>query len=292
MFSFRMQEEWSAYGFILPAVLSLIVFTFYPMLYAAVVSFKEFNLISSKSLFIGFDNYFEIFKDRKFQRSLGNSLHFAIVVIPLQTAIALCLALLVQKTRWYISVFRTIYFLPVIIAIGVASTVFKLIYNKDFGLLNSGLKLLGLPTVNFLSDPKVAMYGIMILGMWKAVGFFMIIFLAGLNNISKDIYESAQVDGASKMATFFSITLPLLKRTTAFVVIITTIDAIKISGPVFILTGGGPAGSTSTTTFFIVEQAFDQMRMGYATTAAMILFLIVLCISVIQMKLFQSDVEY
>lgn len=292
LLSFRRQEEWSAYAFILPAIAGLAIFTFYPMISAFIYSFKDFNLISPNSHFIGLDNYIELVKDRQFLDSLIHSFHFAIVVIPVQTALALGLALLVQKTAWYSGLFRTIYFLPVIIAIGVASTVFKLIYNQDFGLLNAFLKMFGLPTISFLSDPKVAMYGVMILGIWKSVGFFMIIFLAGLNNISKDIYESAQVDGATGMATFFRITLPLLKRTMAFVVIITTMDAIKISGPIFILTNGGPAGSTTTATYFIVNQAFDQLRMGYATAAAMILFVIVLCISIIQMKLFKTDVEY
>lgn len=291
LFSYQRQEEWSAYLFIIPAVASLAVFTFYPMISALIVSFQDFNLISPNSYFIGLDNYIELFKDRQFLDSLVHSFHFAIVVIPVQTAIALGLALLVQKTAWYSGLFRTMYFLPVIIAVGVASTVFRLLYNQDFGLLNGALKWLGLPTVSFLSDPSVAMYGVMILGMWKAAGFFMIIFLAGLANIPKDVYEAAQVDGATRAATFFRITLPLLRKTTAFVVIITTIDAIKISGPIFILTNGGPAGSTTTATYFIVNQAFDQLRMGYATAAAMILFLIVLCISIFQMKFFKSDDE-
>lgn len=289
---YERQEEWSAYAFIFPAMAGLLLFTFYPMLNAVLVSFEDFNLINPVSSFIGFGNYKELLGDRLFLDSLVHSFHFAIVVIPVQTAAALGLAMLVQRASWVSGLFRTLYFLPVIIAIGVASTVFKLIYNQDFGLLNAFFRLLGLPPVSFLSDPDVAMYGVMLLGMWKAVGFFMIIFLAGLNNISRDVYEAAEVDGASAVRRFFSITLPLLKRTMAFVVIITTIDAIKISGPIFILTGGGPAGSTSTATFFIVEQAFDQMRMGYATAAAMILFVIVLIISIFQMRMFKSDVEY
>ena len=287
-----MQEERSAFAFIFPAVASLLLFTFYPMISAIFVSFKDFNLINPNASFIGLSNYLDLLGDRQFLNSLLHSLHFAVFVIPIQTAIALCLALLVRRMAWYSGLFRTVYFLPVIIAIGVASTVFRLLYNKDFGLLNAFLKLLGLPTISFLSDPSVSMYGIMILGMWKAAGFFMFIYLAGLNNIPKDIYEAAEVDGASRLRMFYNITLPLLKRTTAFVVIITTMDAIKISGPIFILTGGGPANSTTTATFYIVNQAFDQMKMGYATAAAMILFIIVLSISIFQLKLFKSDVEY
>mgnify|MGYP001304126036 CR=1 FL=1 len=290
--SFRAQEEWSAYAFILPAVASLLLFTLYPMINAVLVSFKDFNLISLSAEFVGLGNYRELLGDRQFLDSLIHSFHFAVVVIPVQTAIALGLALLVRRKAWFSGLFRTIYFLPVVIAIGVASSVFRLIYNQDIGIMNALLRALGLTPIGFLSDPGVAMYGVMILGMWKSAGFFMIIFLAGLNNIPRDIYEAAEVDGASRLRMFWGITLPLLKRTTAFVVIITTMDAIKISVPIFFLTGGGPAGSTTTATFFIVNQAFDQMRTGYAAAAAMILFLIVLAISILQLKLFKTDVEY
>ncbi|MCC3375670.1 carbohydrate ABC transporter permease [Cohnella sp. REN36] len=291
-YAFRLQEERAAYAFIFPAVACLLLFTFYPMIDAVVVSFKDFNLINPQADFVGFGNYKELFADRAFWDSLLHSFHFAIVVIPAQTAIALGLALLVRRSTRLSGLFRTVYFLPVVIAVGVASTVFRLLYNQDVGLFNALLKLLGLPQVSFLSDPGVAMYGVMILGMWKSAGFFMIIFLAGLNNIPKTIYEAAEVDGASRPRMFFHITLPLLRRTLAFVVVITTMDAIKISGPVFILTNGGPAGSTTTATYFIVQEAFDQMRMGYASAAAMVLFAIVLAISVLQMRAFRTDVEY
>ncbi|MBD2870580.1 carbohydrate ABC transporter permease [Paenibacillus arenilitoris] len=290
--SYLRSEERYAYAFIFPALASLLVFVFYPMLQALIVSFKDFNLISPDSEFVGLSNYIELLKDRDFLDSLLHSFHFAVVVIPVQTAIALGLALLIKRKTWYAPLFRTVYFLPVVIAIGVASTVFRLLYNNDFGLLNTILNAVGLPKIAFLSDPQAAIYGVMLLGIWKSVGFFMIIFLAGLNNISPDIYEAAQMDGASPWDSFWRITLPLLNRTTAFVVIITTIDAIKISGPIFILTGGGPAGSTTTATFFIVEKAFEEMQMGYSTAAAFILFVIVLAISLVQMKFFKTDVEH
>ncbi|UKS27886.1 sugar ABC transporter permease [Paenibacillus sp. HWE-109] len=287
--SFRKHEQATAFWFIFPAIALLLVFVFYPMLQAFIISFKNYSLVGAGDVFVGMDNYVHLMKDRAFFNSLKHSFYFAIIVIPIQTSIALGLALLIQKKTATAGLFRTLYFIPVIISTAVAATVFKLIYNKEFGLLNSVLKALHLPVTSFLSDPKTAMNGIIVLGIWKGAGFFMIIFLAGLNNISPDLYEAARVDGASRMQQFFKITLPLLNRTMAFVVIMTTIDAIKLSGLVFVLTNGGPNSSTETVVFYIYKQAFTQMRMGYATAAAFVLFAIVLTISLVQMRLFSRD---
>ncbi|MCD9020712.1 sugar ABC transporter permease [Cohnella sp. NL03-T5] len=262
------------------------------MINAFIISFKEYSLINPDSTFIGLTNYKDLLADPKFISSLVHSFHFALVVIPVQTIIALVMALLVYKSSLVSGLFRTAYFMPVVIAMGVASTLFKLIYNKDFGLLNSLLHSVGLPQVAFLSDTKLAMYGIMLLAMWKSAGFFMIVFVAGLNSIPSDLYEAAEVDGATRLQKFFKITLPLLKRTMTFIIIITTMDAIKISGPVFILTAGGPADSTTTSVYFIYKMAFQQMEMGYGSAAAFILFVIVMFISIIQLRLLKSDVEY
>lgn len=289
--SFRKHEQATAFWFIFPAIALLLVFVFYPMLQAFLISFKNYSLVGAGDVFVGMDNYVHLMKDRAFFNSLKHSFYFALIVIPIQTSIALGLALFIQKKTATAGLFRTLYFIPVIISTAVAATVFKLIYNKEFGLLNSVLKALHLPVTSFLSDPKTAMNGIITLGIWKGAGFFMIIFLAGLNNISLDLYEAARVDGASRIQQFFKITLPLLNRTMAFVVIMTTIDAIKLSGLVFVLTNGGPNSSTETVVFYIYKQAFTQMRMGYATAAAFVLFAIVLTISLIQMKLFNKDTD-
>ncbi|MFC0216740.1 carbohydrate ABC transporter permease [Paenibacillus chartarius] len=288
---FRRHEQATAFWFLAPAFALLLVFVFYPMLQALAISFRNYSLVGAGNVFVGLDNYRQLLGDRAFYNSLIHSFHFALIVIPVQTSIALGMALLVQKKTAVSGLFRTLFFIPVIISTAVAATVFKLIYNKDYGLLNSFLKALHLPITEFLSDPDTAMNGIIVLGIWKGAGFFMIIFLAGLNQISPELYEAARIDGASRLQQFVRITLPLLKRTTAFVVIITTIDAIKLSGLVFVMTNGGPNGSTETIVYYIYKQAFTQMRMGYATAAAFVLFAIVLTISLIQMKLFNKDAE-
>lgn len=286
------KETRAALLFVAPALILLSVFIFYPMVKALLISFQNYNLISSESSFAGLANYRKLLSDETFGSSLWHSFYFAIVVLPVQTAISLGVALLVLKKSRGVGFFRTVYFFPVVVSFAIASTVFRLIYNKDYGMLNIVLKGIGLPSVNFLSDPSLSMLGIIVLCIWHAVGFVMVIFLAGLNNIPDSLYEAAHVDGAGPVQRFFRITLPLLKRTTAFVVIITTMESLKIFIPVYITTSGGPAGSTSTVVHFIYETAFKQMNMGYATAAAFLFFFLVLIVSIVQLRVFKTDVEY
>ncbi|HZG58856.1 sugar ABC transporter permease [Paenibacillus sp.] len=291
-YSYGKQEEQAALGFILPATLLLILFIFYPMFRAFVMSFQNVMLLSNTSTFVGLTNYVNLVQDPFFIRSIKNSLYFAVVVIPVQTVIALGLALLIRGKFKGIGIFRTVYFLPVVVSFAIAATIFKLIYNKDYGFLNIILQAFGFPGVEFLSNPDTAMIGIIILCLWKSMGLFMVIFLAGLNNISDSYYEAAQIDGASKIKQFFYVTLPLLQRTIGFVIIITTMDALKIFVPIYVTTSGGPAGATTTVVYYIYETAFDQMNIGYASAAAFLFFVAVLLISLIQLRVFRSDVEY
>jgi ABC-type sugar transport systems, permease components len=289
---YEKQESRAAFLFILPAFVLLAVFIFYPMLHALVISFQNYNLIAAEHHFNGIANYRKLFSDETFGASLWHSFYFTLVVLPVQTAISLGLALLVQKKFRGVGFFRTVYFVPVAVSFAVASTIFRLIYNKDYGMLNAVLKGIGLPALDFLSNPDISMLGIIVLCIWRAMGFVMVIFLAGLNNIPDSLYEAAHVDGANAVQRFFLVTLPLLKRTMAFVVIITTMDALKIFIPIYITTSGGPAGSTSTVVHFIYETAFKQMNMGYAAAAAFLFFFLVLIISIVQLRVFRTDVEY
>lgn len=286
------QEAAAAFAFIAPAVALLGVFIFYPMLRALVISFQQYNMIAAYASFAGLDNYAQLFRDRAFVTALGHSFYFCAVVLPVQTAIGLGLALLVKSRFPGRTLFRTVYFMPVVVAFAIASTIFRLIYNKDYGMLNVLIKAAGGTPLDFLSNPDISMIGIIILCIWKAMGFVMIIFLAGLNNIADDLYEAAEVDGAGRVRSFLSITLPLLKRTMAFVVVITTMECMKIFVPIYIVGNGGPAGSTSTLVHFIYETAFKQMNLGYASAAAFVFFVIVLAISLVQLRLFKSEVEY
>lgn len=292
LFSFKNREVAAAWLFTAPSLVLLACFMFYPMVRAFVLSFHDSNLIRPTVTYIGLDNYARLLQDETFWKSLGHAFYFGAVVIPVQSAIAFALALLVQKRIKGIGFFRTVYFLPVVVSFVIASAVFRLIYNSEYGMLNIVLRGLGLPQLDFLSNPDIAMLGIIALGIWHAMGYFMIIFLAGLGQIPADYYEAADTDGASRTQKLLYITLPLMKRTIAFVIIITTMDALRIFIPVYVVTAGGPAGSTRTIVQFIYETAFYHMNLGYALAAAFIYFMIVLVISIFQLRLFRSDVEY
>ncbi|MBW5444810.1 ABC transporter permease subunit [Cohnella sp. CFH 77786] len=290
-FSYRNREIAAAWLFTAPSLILLAVFMFYPMLRAFCLSFSDSNLIRPGADFVGLANYARLLEDAPFWHSLGHSFFFGIVVIPVQTVIAFALALLVQRRLPGIGFFRTVYFLPVVVSFVIASAVFRLIYNSEYGMLNIVLRAFGGPRLDFLSDPGIAMYGIILLGIWHAAGYFMIIFLAGLGQIPGDYYEAADVDGASRFRKLVHVTLPLMRRTIAFVLIITTMDALRIFIPVYVVTAGGPAGATRTVVQHIYETAFHHMDLGYALAAAFVYFIIVLAISVVQLRLFRSDPE-
>lgn len=289
---YKNREIAAAWIFTAPSLILLACFMFYPMARAFILSFHDSNLINPNFTFSGLDNYIRLMKDDVFWQSLGHAFYFGAVVIPVQSAIAFALALLVQKKIRGIGFFRTVYFLPVVVSFVIASAIFRLIYNSEYGMLNIVLRGLGWPRLDFLSNPDIAMIGIIVLGIWHAMGYFMIIFLAGLGQIPSDYYEAADTDGASRTQKLLYITLPLMKRTIAFVIVITTMDALRIFIPVYVVTAGGPAGSTRTIVQFIYETAFHHMNLGYALAAAFVYFTIVLVISVIQLRLFRSEVEY
>lgn len=288
----KKNEALAAYLFILPALILLIIFLLIPMVQAFQNSFYDYNLISSKKIFTGLSNYKKLISDTNFLTSIKNSFYFGLIVIPIQTTLALGLALLIKKSFRGVGIFRTIYFLPYAISMGVAASLFKMVYNSDSGLLNAFLKSFGLPAVSFLSDPKIAMIGVALMGIWKSAGFFMIVLLAGLNNIPTELYEASEIDGAGSVRSFFSITLPLLKKVLGFVVIITTMDALKIFIPVYVtMSGGGPSGATRTAAYFIYNTAFKEMNMGYASAAAVLFFLIIMILSLLQLKAFGTNTD-
>lgn len=285
----KRSEALAAFLFILPALALLIFFILVPMIQAFFNSFYEYNLIANQKTFIGLANYKRLFSDSAYFSSLKNSFYFGIMVIPVQTALALGMALLIKRPGKGIGAFRTIYFLPYVVSMGVAASLFKMVYNTSSGLLNAILKACGLPAVSFLSTPSIAMIGVAIMGIWKSAGFFMMIFLSGLNNTPLELYEAASLDGAGPVKSFLHITLPLLRGVMSFIVIVTTMDALKIFIPIYVtMGGGGPGGSTRTAAYFIYNTAFKNMDMGYASAAAIVFFLIIVVLSFVQLHFFSD----
>ena len=223
--------------------------------------------------------------DPMFYRSLGNNLFFSLVVIPLQTGLGLLLALLVNQKLRGRNFFRTIYFSPVVTSMVVVSIVWTFLYEKNVGLMNQFLGTLSfgqLGPIDWLGDPRIAMWAIIIMSVWQGVGFQMVLFLAGLQGIPNALYEASSLDGANTWQQFRFVTWPGLRNTTVFIVITITIAAFQLFTQPFVMTNGGPNGATSTIAFHMVQSGFREQNIAYGSAIAVIFFLIILGISMIQ----------
>lgn len=286
----KMVDNIQGYAFILIPVAVIALFGIYPAINVFIMSFQKFNMLAGgTATFTGFSNYLGFITDPSFWQTFKNTVFFALLVVPLQTAVALFFAVLINQKIKGITFFRTIFFFPVVMSFVVVSIFWKMIYDPNYGLANSVLSFLHIPQQQFLVDPNQAMISVIIMCIWKSWGWYMVIFLSGLQDIPKELYESSYLDGASAFRRFFSITLPLLKRTTYFVLIMTMIDSFKIFTPIYIMTSGGPLGSTDTLVHYIWNTAFRMNEMGSATAMSVCLFIVVFALTIAQMKAEKDD---
>ena len=283
----KRDERIAAYIFVAPAVILLIGFLVVPMIYTVYFSgFKYQIMRPDATTFIAFDNYKKLFADKNFWAALKNTVYFTIIVVPCQCALALGLALLVSKKFRGVAVFRTMYFAPQLTSMVVISVLWSVLYNANpnTGLINSILVSLGMSPIKFLSDANTAMNSIIFMSAWQGAGYQMMIFLAGLQGIPRDQYEAASVDGATKFKQFLYITLPGLKGTIKYVIMITMIQAMKLFTQPYIMTKGGPKNSTKTLVYYIYDQGFQKGNFGYACSIATVFFVIVVCMSMAMKK--------
>ena len=275
-------ERKTAYMFVAPSVILLIAFLVVPMIYTIFYSGFKYQIMRPDAIkMIGFDNYRKLFADKNFWVSLKNTVYFTVIVVPVQCALALGLALLVSRRFKGVAVFRTMYFSPQLTSMVVISVLWTVLYNANpnTGLINSFLVSLGLKPVKFLVDAKTAMNSIIFMSAWQGAGYQMMIFLAGLQGIPRDQYEAASVDGATKFKSFLYITLPGLKSTIKYVLMITMIQAMKLFTQPYIMTQGGPKNATKTLVYYIYTQGFQKGNFGYACSIATIFFVIVVTMS-------------
>lgn len=285
----KRQEIRAAYLFILPALIGILLFAIVPGLFGLGLSFYDYSFVGTGSKFVGLDNFRQIQSDPLFFKAFGNSLLFALMSVVLTIVGGLGLALLVKQRVMGIAFFRTAYFIPVVVSMVVVSTVWRLIFHTNSGLLNSVLLSIGLPAQPFLTSPKLALPSIAVMSFWKQAGFIMLIYLGALLSISEDLYEAAKIDGANTWKSFRYITLPMLQRVTLFVLVVTTIDSIKVFTQVYVMTNGGPLDSTTVIVFHIFRTAFRYYDIGYASAMSSILFIIVLLITWAQFRLLRTD---
>lgn len=279
----------SAWAFLSPALLLIVVFFFLPVLAALLLSFTDFDIYALGDLnrlrFVGFANYLQLLQSPLFWTALGNTFYFVVVGGPLSVAVSLGAALLVNSrlTR-FPGLFRTAFFLPVVTTLVAVAMVWRYLYHPRYGLLNYGLSWLGLEPIDWLGDPAWAMPAIILMAVWKNFGFNMIIFIAGLQNIPPPLYEAARIDGASAWRQFRYITLPLLGPTFLFVALMTMIGYFQVFAEPYVMTQGGPANRTVSVVLLMYEEGFRWWNIGYASAAAFVLFALILAVTLLQLK--------
>jgi multiple sugar transport system permease protein len=293
IFSRTGQREayWLAFWLLLPATLGLIVFTFAPLGYALWISLQDYQLLSGQLTWIGTANYVRLLSDPGVVKSLMVSGLYTVISVAAQVVLGLGLAVLVKDRVRGLGFFRTAYFLPVVASFVVMATIWKFLYAES-GLFNALLLTVGLPAQPFLKSADQALLSVAALGVWKFVGFNMLIFLGGVQAIPADLYESASLDGAGPIQRFWHITLPLLKRVMLFVVVMTSIESFKLFTPVYVMTTGGPQDSTNAIVFQIFRTGFRYYELGYAAAMSFLLLAIVMVLMWLQFRALRTDVEY
>ncbi|SDZ38667.1 multiple sugar transport system permease protein [Evansella caseinilytica] len=281
--------------YLLPALVILITFNLYPIMKSFFISlYTDYDFFNDVVYEYGFGNFAKLFQDPNFSKAMLNTIIFVIGVVPSSIVLSLAIALLLNTKIKMMGFFRTIYFLPFVTSVVAVAIVWGWIFHSDYGLINYFLSWFGIDPVKWITDPVFAMPALIILSIWKGLGFNIIIFLAGLQNIDKQYYLAAKVDGASAWNRFKSVTLPLLSPTMFFISIISIINGFKVFDEIFALFNGrpGPANSTLTVVYYVYQKFYEEWQFGLASAAAFVLFLVVFLFTVVQLIIGKRFVHY
>jgi multiple sugar transport system permease protein len=283
------ERTYAAILFLLPAMTAILLFFFVPVVAAFVMSFTDFDIYALGDIgvarFVGWKNYAQLFHDPLFWKALSNTLYFLVAGGPLSIAVSLGAALVLHsRIVRHKTLFRFIFFAPVVTTLVAVAIVWRFIYHPRFGLLNYALSLAGIAPVDWLGDSDWAMPAIILMAVWKNFGYNMIIFIAGLQNIPESLYEAASMDGAGPLQQLRSITIPMLAPTTLFITVITMIGYFQLFAEPYVMTQGGPLNSTLSIVLLMYQQGFRWWNMGYSAAVAFVLFLIILIASIVQTR--------
>ncbi len=276
-----------AWLFILPSLIGFITFYAYPAVRGVQISFTDWDLLREPKN-VGFENYQEALTDRQFWQSMGVTLYYVVLNIPLQTALAVCLAVLMDRLTNSIFV-RGMMLLPWLIPNVVVGLLWLWLLDPSLGLINQILAIFGIPRQPFLGSVQQAMPSIAGINIWRHVGYTALLIFAGLQTVPKDVYEAGAIDGASERRMFWSITIPLLRPVLVFVMVTTVIGSFQIFDTIAITTQGGPVNATRVIYWYIYEYAFNRFQMGYATAVAMILFLFLIIVTILQFRFLRAN---
>lgn len=272
----------------MPAMLVLLLFFFIPFFESFALSFQNFDHSLYHPVWIGFDNYRELLMSPVFWQVLWNTVVFMVVAVPVLVVLPIIIAVLLSQSIRGITVYRVISYIPVIISIVVAGIAFKWLYSYE-GLLNYFISFFGIPKIEWLTSPDVAIYSVIALTVWKGLGYYAMIYLAALTTAPKELYEACDIDGASVLRKHLAITIPHLMPTIALVAVISSISAMKVFVEIYVMTQGGPMNSTKTIVYYIYQKAFENLDIGVASACGIILLIITMGLSMLNVKFFENQ---
>ncbi|MDC7250068.1 MAG: sugar ABC transporter permease [Sphaerochaetaceae bacterium] len=284
------KDNRDGYLFALPFLIVFILFMIYPLINGFYISFFKWDILSTKK-FLGLDNYVKLFKDQTFYTSLWHTFKFVLITTPILLVLGFIMALFVNSKSPFKKTGENIFFLPYIFSMTVVSTLWAWLFQKQYGLFNHLLSIFNIEGIGWLTDPSWAMWSVSIATFWWTAGFNMILLSAGIKQISKEVFESAEIDGASYFQRIKSITIPLIKPTIVLCLILQVIASFNVFGQVYVMTGGGPYGKTRVLIQYIYESGFQYFKMGYSAAMSYILFLIILVFSLGLNKLGENNNE-
>ncbi len=288
------RQDLVGWSFAAPFVILFGIFLALPIIAAFAFSFTSFGLADLENpigtTVVGVQNYLDLLSDGKFWKSLGNTVYFVVVGVPLTLALGLVIANALSRgiTRFR-TAFRVGYYLPVITSIVAIAVVWRFLLNPDVGLVNILLRNVGINGPNWLANPALAMPSIILMAVWRNLGFAMVVFVAGMQAIPATLYEAASIDGAGRWQAFRYVTLPMLRPTILFMLVITTIGYLQLFEEPFVMTDGGPLDATLSVTMYMYQQGFEFFHQGYASAIAYVLFVIVAIVAFLQFKFLRED---
>jgi len=274
------REAWVAVAFLLPNLLLFLIFTLGPTIFSFIIGFTTWNGIGYPHWF-GIQNYVQLMGDELFRKSLFNTALYTVEFVPIVIVFSLALALLFNRKARGTSLVRLFFFLPFITDMISIAFVWMFIFHLRFGILNYALDLVGLPAQAWLGDSKWALFSLVVLSVWRWMGYYAIIILAGLQGVPTSLYEAAQIDGANRWQSFYKITIPLISPAIFFVMITAIISSFQVFEQMFVMTKGGPEDSTISIAMFLYQQGFLFLKMGYASAVAWVLFFIILIVTIL-----------
>lgn len=281
-------KKYVPYLFLLPAGVILLVFFFIPFFQTIVLSFQDYSSSIYNPTWIGLQNYIKLFHSPVFYKVLLNTFAYLFIAVPILAIIPLFLAILISQKIKGVTLYKILIYLPVIVSIVVAAIAFKWLYAEQ-GILNYAIGLLGLPPVGWLTDTRFSLISVIIVTIWKGVGYYMMIYLAALMSVPKELYEACDIDGASALKKHLTVTIPHIMPTLALVSTISAISAMKVFAEIYVMTKGGPLNSSKTIVYYIYERAFENLDLGYASAMAVVLLAIVMVFSLINILFFEKN---